>query len=146
MPATASSEEIAQKVCTVSDLSREALVERWTSAYGRPPPKGISRRLLERSAAYHLQLEIIGDFPANLRHRLARLDRGARTGTPADRKRPAATLSPGTRLVREWNGRTHSVEVTESGFLWNGRSWGSLSAVATAITGARWSGPRFFGL
>ena len=140
-------EEIARQVRAVSSLSREALIERWTSAYEQPPPKGISRRLLERAAAYHLQVTAIGGIPPDLRRRLARLTRAddpAPQSVP--RRKPAARLSPGTRLVREWNGRTHNVEVTEHGFLWNGRSWPSLSAVAVAITGARWSGPRFFGL
>jgi hypothetical protein len=50
------------------------------------------------------------------------------------------------RLIREWNGSSHVVEVVDGGFLWNGKRYGSLSAVARAITGARWSGPRFFGL
>lgn len=56
--------------------------------------------------------------------------------------RPAA----GTRLVREWNGRMHVVEVTDDGFVWNGKSYRSLSAIAKRITGAHWSGPRFFNL
>lgn len=49
-------------------------------------------------------------------------------------------------MLREWNGVTHVVEVTETGFLWNGETWRSLSAIAREITGAHWSGPRFFGL
>ena len=52
----------------------------------------------------------------------------------------------GTRLIREWNGATYEVEVLESGYLWRGETWSSLSAIAKAITGAKWSGPRFFGL
>ncbi len=56
------------------------------------------------------------------------------------------TLHPGTRLIREWNGVTHRVEVEEQGLLWRGTRYSSLSAVARAITGARWSGPRFFGV
>ncbi len=56
------------------------------------------------------------------------------------------TLPPGTRLVREWHGRPYTVEVLESGFLCDGQRYRSLSEVARAITGARWSGPRFFGL
>ena len=55
-------------------------------------------------------------------------------------------LEPGTRLVREWHGKPYQVNVTETGFDWNGREYASLSAIAKAITGARWSGPRFFGL
>ena len=55
-------------------------------------------------------------------------------------------MKPGTRLVREWNGRTYHVEVVADGFVWNGRTHRSLSAIAREITGAQWSGPRFFGL
>ncbi len=55
-------------------------------------------------------------------------------------------VRPGTRLVREWRGRTHVVTATESGFDYDGEAYGSLSAIAQRITGAHWSGPRFFGL
>ena len=55
-------------------------------------------------------------------------------------------LRPGTRLVREWQGKSHSVEVRADGFGWNGEVYRSLSAVASAITGAHWSGMRFFRL
>lgn len=55
-------------------------------------------------------------------------------------------LSAGARLLRDWNGRTHVVDVTELGFLFEGRTYRSLSAIARQITGAQWSGPRFFGL
>ena len=58
----------------------------------------------------------------------------------------APTLQSGARLVREWNGVNHVVEVIEGGYVWNGDRHRSLSAIARAITGARWSGPRFFGL
>lgn len=64
----------------------------------------------------------------------------------ADRRRKSDSLKPGSRLVREWNGVVHRVDVAEGGFIWNGQTLKSLSAVARAITGARWSGPRFFGL
>jgi len=60
--------------------------------------------------------------------------------------RTSRSLAPGGRLLREWNGVTHVVEVSETGYRWNGTTHRSLSAVARAITGARWSGPRFFGL
>jgi len=60
--------------------------------------------------------------------------------------RATRTLKPGARLIREWNGSSHIVEVVEDGFLWNGKRYRSLSAIARAITGTRWSGPRFFGL
>ena len=55
-------------------------------------------------------------------------------------------LDPGARLVRDWNGVTHTVDVTDDGFEWQSQQYGSLSEIAREITGARWSGPRFFGL
>ena len=55
-------------------------------------------------------------------------------------------VSPGAHLVREWNGRTYQVEVVESGYVMDGKTWRSLSAIAKHITGAHWSGPRFFGV
>ena len=58
----------------------------------------------------------------------------------------AVRLKPGARLVREWRGRVHTVEVLDDGFAYRGESYRSLSAVAMAITGAKWSGPRFFAL
>lgn len=64
---------------------------------------------------------------------------------PARGKR-GAPLPVGSRLVREWNGRVHTVDVVDSQFLYNGRSYRSLSEIARVITGTRWSGPRFFGL
>ena len=67
---------------------------------------------------------------------------------PRARRRHRARVTrpkPGSRLIREWGGRTHSVAVNEDGFEWNGKTWRSLSAIAREITGAHWSGPRFFG-
>ena len=61
-------------------------------------------------------------------------------------RKARTALAPGSRLVREWQGRPHTIEVLEDGFLYVGRRYRSLSEIARAITGARWSGPRFFGL
>jgi len=144
-----SSEEVARELRVIPSLPRDALVQAWTKTHGSAPPKGISRRLLERSAAHHLQLSAIGGMPRDLTRRLAGLvrkhDGGAeRTGRGTTKGR--TRLSPGARLLREWNGRTYTVEVTEAGLHWNGKVWPSLTAIANAITGTRWSGPRFFGL
>jgi hypothetical protein len=73
---------------------------------------------------------------------LAKLKKAARD----DPGVASPALKPGGRLIREWNGVTHVVDVVDGGFLWNGQRYASLSPIARAITGARWSGPRFFGL
>ena len=78
------------------------------------------------------------------------LQRGAsaaRSPSTVGLRRRSIRLRPGTRLVREWNGRTIAVEVTGAGsFVWNEHCYSSLSEIARAVTGAHWSGPRFFGL
>jgi hypothetical protein len=129
---------------TVSQLSLADLHAGWADLFGRPPPKGTSRRLLQYAAAYTIQAKIHGGLkPAVRRKLLAFSASTGRDGSGA--RKPRSTLSLGSRLVREWQGRTHTVEVVEGGFLYAGQRYRSLSEVARAITGARWSGPRFFG-
>ncbi len=140
-------DDMANKLAAIPELSRAVLVERWAAAYGRPPPKGLSRRLLEYAVAWHLQSQAFGGLDPAVRRRLHRAAKPGDDGT--SRVSPGAAskgLSAGSRLVREWHGRTFTVDVLETGFLCDGQHYGSLSEVARAITGARWSGPRFFGL
>jgi hypothetical protein len=130
----------------IESVSREALIEVWVKAYGRSPPKGISRRLLEYAAAYQAQSRARGGLNATIKRRLILAASHQSEPAPGriDKSR-RATLPSGSRLIREWGGRVHTVDVTESGFRYQNRQYGSLSEVARAITGVRWSGPRFFG-
>jgi hypothetical protein len=102
---------------------------------------------LFRVLAYRLQAEHLGDLDVEskrlLDHSASPEDAGARAG---DRARRVVDLRPGTVLGREWNGQMHRVAVLTDGFAWNGKTYPSLSKVAFAITGTRWSGPRFFGV
>jgi len=127
-------------------LSRKELAERWRRRFGHEPPKGCGRSLLELAEAYAIQVKAFGALKSSLRRQLKGKGHGSDKSTSARRPRQISRLTPGTRLVREWNGKTHHVDVVESGFVWNRGSYGSLSAIAREITGARWSGPRFFGL
>ena len=86
-----------------------------------------------------------GGFSAATKRRLAALTRSLAQDGDIARAR-VTRAKPGSRLIREWGGRTHSVAVSEDGFEWNGKTWRSLSAIAREITGAHWSGPRFFGV
>jgi Protein of unknown function (DUF2924) len=123
----------------LDDLSRDELAKLWEQRYIRPPPKSISRQLLLLSAAFALQAKAYGDLRGQTRKRLT-------GGTEAAPRVQSADLKPGARLARVWNGRTHHVDVVADGYLWNGRTYRSLTAIASEITGAKWSGPRFFGL
>lgn len=123
----------------LESADREDLMAAWTGIIGTPLPKGLSQTFIRRTLAYELQARDRGGLPKDFDARLSK-------SVAASGRRAAPALCPGGRLLREWNGRTHVVEVTAEGFLWKGQFHRSLSAIARAITGARWSGPRFFGL
>jgi hypothetical protein len=108
------------------------------------PPKSLSRDLLLRGITYKIQERAFGGLSKPVLRRLS----GAAPEVPKGTTRKAlpATVKPGTRLVREWNGQTHTVLVHADGVEWRGKRYRSLSVVAREITGAHWSGPRFFGL
>lgn len=124
--------------------SLDDLRAEWKQLYRQDAPK-ISRDLLTLGIAYRLQeLEHGGLGKATIR-KLKTVAKSLReTGRVAPS--PGLSLKPGARLVREWNGRTHTVTVTEDGFEYAGKEFSSLTRIARAITGTRWSGPRFFGL
>lgn len=144
MPQQQGAAEVEKQVGSIYRLDRKALIEAWKKAFGCGPPKGVSRRLLERAYAYSLQVKALGGLgQADLR-KLSKFASVA--GSRRSLRKSGAPLGPGGRLVREWNGRIHTVEVMPDGYVWNAQSFRSLSAVASAITGSRWSGPRFFGL
>ncbi len=133
---------INREIDNLNDLSRAELVARWMKVHRATPPKGVKRGLLERSCAYQLQARRIGKLkPATAKALLA-----IAQDKPIQQCSVKQVLKPGTRLVREWHGVNHQVEVLDTGFAWRDQHFVSLSAVAQAITGAKWSGPRFFGL
>lgn len=128
---------VEEEVAALATLSPAQVRERWTRVTGSVVPK-VSPSLLRLALAYELQAKAYGGLSRKTQQRLAQL---------AAAKTQTRDIRPGMRLVREWNGALHVVQVDESGTIsWNGRTWGSLSEVARAITGTRWSGPAFFGL
>jgi DUF2924 family protein len=137
--------EVEQRLAEIETYDSGALRQEWQKLYGCPAPKRVRRDLLLRAIAYRIQELAFGGLkPATVR-RLKQLADKTRVG-PVAPPSAADSLRPGMRLMREWNGETHLVEVVEKGFTWRGQPYPSLSAIARAITGARWSGPRFFGL
>jgi len=130
---------------TLSKLGAFELRAEWAALFGRPSPRHVSRDILLRGMAYRLQEQMYGGLkPATLK-RLKHLAAEFRDGGPP-KPAPAVSLRPGVRLLREWNGETHIVEVLPDGFAWRGAHYKSLSAIARAVTGVQWSGPKFFGL
>jgi len=141
-------QKLVDEIARFETLSRAELVERWVKAYGAPPFKGARNTTLLRGLAYHLQCKAYGGIKPKLSRqllKLANVDHVA-AATPANNPSKQLKTQLGTQLVREWNGKTHTVHVTDKGCVLNGVTYSSLSAAAKAITGAHWSGPRFFGV
>ena len=126
-------------VSQIEAMDRAALLAAWSEVMMTPVPNRISQPMLRRVLAFEVQAHRHGGLPKGF---VAKLEHAAR---PTNRGAEGAP-KPGARLMREWNGVTHVVDVREDGFLWRGVQYRSLSAIARTITGARWSGPRFFGL
>jgi len=117
----------------------------WLKQLKLPLPKHRSRDLLARALSYHLQAQAVGGLTQTLKRKLDDLAprfASDRKFTPVPAERP----KPGSVFIREWNGVDHAVTVTDTGFLYDGKPFASLSAVARAITGTHWNGPQFFRL
>jgi hypothetical protein len=132
---------VAQALAELEALDRPALAQRWVSAFDVPAPKRCQAMLLRQALAWQVQMQAL-----QTRTGPREAQRGARALRQASSAPAAAALSPGTTLLREWQGRTHHVTVVAGGFEYDGRRWRSLSAIARSITGTAWSGPLFFGL
>src|SRR5205085_5464597 len=117
----------------------------WRQLYRAEPPRRLSRDLILRAIAYRIQERTHGALGLATKRRLNALaeELEAKGAAHFD---PAIVLKPGTKLVREWHGRSHTVMVTEDGFEFDGQRYRSLTRVARLITGVHWSGPVFFGL
>ena len=126
-------------------LTRAELLALWTELFGRPPPPNANHNLLRCALAYRLQEQAHGGLRSVTRRRLRRLAEDIEGGaTPT--VRTAAHIKSGTRFIRQWQGKTHTVTVADDGYVYRSRRYRSLSVIAREITGTRWSGPLFFGL
>jgi hypothetical protein len=142
---SADSDQLPQEIAALSALSVKHLKDRWRSLYGAEPPRRISRELLTRALAYRLQERTFGGLKPSTRRLLERIGEG-RSSSQLMRVAAHRKTAPGTVLIREWKGASHRVTVLDDGVIYRGRRHQSLSEVARAITGTRWSGPLFFGL
>lgn len=132
--------DLLERINNIKNLSRDELLEIWQQAYRKPAPKGISRRILELAAAYHIQEKSYGGLPPNIKLKLKRYS------CAQSSKANSRDIADGTVFVREWNGVLHRVEAIDGQYMWSEKLYNSLSEIARMITGTRWSGPRFFGV
>jgi hypothetical protein len=136
---------VADDLAALAIADRPVLLEEWQALYGASVPKNISTLLLRRAVAHRLQEKAHGGLKPAMRQYLRQVassDRPVRSV-----KAPEPALASGSRLIREWNGKTYEVTMLAEGqFEMNGKTYRSLTEIAKLITGAGWSGPRFFGL
>ena len=132
-------DQIRKEVEFLSAASRQELLLRWEKLNGCPAPDGLSTSLLRRGVIYDEQAKHYGGLSPAHRKTLLQI---AASKTAA----PPASMKAGARLVREWNGIAHTVDIVENGFRYREKAYASLTAIAKEITGAHWSGPRFFGI
>jgi hypothetical protein len=141
---------VEDEIVHLRGLDLKGLRARWQSVFQRPPPDHLPRHLLFAIIAYRIQADRFGDLDhetSQLLDRTGTKESGAAMSARLvsfDKKR--TELTPGTVLVRDWDRQSQRVMVMADGFAWNGQTYDSLSKVAFAITGTKWSGPRFFGL
>ena len=121
------------------------LRNRYRELFRTEPPKAFGPDLLRRSIAHRIQERIYGGLPRTTQRLLDQLVKAA-AAKPNGRLELPRRIKPGSELVRTWNGRTYRVMVMADGFAHDGKTFSSLSEIASDITGTNWNGPRFFGL
>jgi hypothetical protein len=137
--------DIETEITALAKWEIQELRAEWRKLYRAEPPRRLSRDLILRAIAYRIQERTHGGLGLAIKRRLNALaeELEAKGAAHFD---AATVLKPGTKLVREWHGRTHTVMVAEDGFEFDRQRYRSLTRVATLITGVHWSGPVFFGL
>ena len=138
--------DLEAALAAIPKMSASELANHWQEL-GRGAAPRVPQRVLQRLYAQLLQEQALGGLSTAALDELAKA--GAQTGkskVPTPPTPRQVMLTAGTRLVREWNGRTISVDVQGESYIWNDQHYGSLSEIARAVTGTRWSGPRFFGV
>ena len=133
---------LGSEIARLGSLTPAELRGEWQTVTGHDAPN-LGTGLLRRLLAHRLQEKRLGGLPAMVVRELERASASTHVQVAAPTK---ITVSPGARLIREWNGRTIAVLTTETGFIWEEREYRSLTQIALEVTGAHWSGPRFFGL
>ena len=140
------SEKLTTELKELETQHDDELKNRWLSLYGTKPPQKIHRSLLIAAVAHRMQENVFGALKSSVRRHL--IMQGANNPATPRLSPHFSSLRPraGTVLVRDWGGVSHQAKVLEDGILFRSKRYKSLSEVARVITGARWSGPLFFGL
>ncbi|MFK7875155.1 MAG: DUF2924 domain-containing protein [Paracoccaceae bacterium] len=135
-------DDLTKRIAEIETWDRDQCLEAWYELVGEIPGSRLSLRFLRKALIHEMQCKELCGLTLAVRRTL-------KASAPLEKPTNAqafSSLPTGTQLVREWNGRVYRVNVKADGFEMDGQMFSSLSAVAKHITGAEWSGPRFFGL
>jgi Protein of unknown function (DUF2924) len=143
------SEALEREIAALPKMNIHELRAKWRSRLKQPPPAHVRKQLMVPLLAYKLQEQAYGGLKPEIRRQIEKLGAAYRRNPKAKASSLAMgqqRIKSGTRLLRQWNGKTHQVMVVEGGFEYEGERYKSLSVIARLITGTRWSGPAFFGV
>lgn len=146
-PGTDFERRVLDEIKSLATATIPDLKAKWTALAGREPPRFAKRSLLTQLIAWELQAKAFGGLDPALRRYL--LTSGSAAKAAGERSAltpPQASLRPAVKLIRSWKGVTHLVAVIDGGFVWQDKTYRSLSMIAREITGTSWSGPVFLGL
>jgi hypothetical protein len=135
---------LRDEIARLRDLDLPSLREHWERSHGSPAPKTVRRSMLIRSLGYLFQAEALGGLKPSTKRQLRQFLDATRAGT--EMPPSGLRIKAGTKLIRMWQDKTHTVTVTADGFEWRGSRYRSLSEIARLITGTRWNGLVFFGV
>ena len=135
---------VDRRLAQLSAMDRRALEKLWRDLFDRAPSSALRRETLIPILAYRIQEKAFGGLRESTARKLREFaEEHAGDSRPApDAIRPKT----GTRYVREYEGQLHEVTVLDSGYEYQGNAYRSLTEITRLITGAKWSGPAFFGL
>jgi len=136
---------VLRQLTALQNMDRKALEDKWRDLFGIEPPK-FRRVFLQKRLAYRIQELFYGGLSESTKEKLEAIADKAEGKKPKPKIESNGKILPGTRFVREWNGKLYETTVREDGFEFNGQIYGSLSAVATTITGTQWNGRKWWGL
>jgi hypothetical protein len=137
--------KLEAEIARLRNLGLPNLRTVWQKYYGTPAPQTLRRKILVLSIAWRIQADAAGGLKPATRKYLSQVAEAARAGTVA-RPPSAGRIKPGTKLIRVWQGKTHTVTALTDGFDWQGSRYRSLSEIARTMTGTRWNGLVFFGV
>jgi len=137
-PASSPADDLASRIAAIAAMNIDQLRALWRAEHRCDTPAGLTKDLLARALTYRLQERAFGGLSASTARVLRSL------GKPGPERQ--RHIKVGSLLIREHEGKRHEVVVIPGGFLWEGRTYESLSVIAKKITGTSWNGPRFFGL